>query len=36
MAALESETFSVAVADGINFQNVDQTYGYYAREYRIV
>ena len=36
MAALESEAFSVAVADGINFQNVDQTYGYYAREYRIV
>ena len=35
-AALESDEFTAAVGDGVNFQNVDETYGYYAREYRIV
>ena len=36
MAALESDEFTTAVGDGVNFQNVDETYGYFAREYRIV
>ena len=35
-AALESEEFTTAVGDGVNFQNVDETYGFFAREYRIV
>jgi uncharacterized protein (TIGR02118 family) len=35
-AALESKEFTTAVGDGVNFQNVDDTFGFYAREYRIV
>ena len=35
-AALESDEFTTAVGDGVNFQNVDETYGFFAREYRIV
>jgi hypothetical protein len=35
-AALESDEFATAVGDGVNFQNVDETFGFYAREYRIV
>jgi len=35
-AGLASEEFRTAVADGPNFQNVDATYGYLAREYVVV
>lgn len=35
-AALESAEFKKAVADGPNFQNVESTYGFFAREYVIV
>jgi len=35
-AALESEEFRTAVADGPNFQSADETYGFFAREYVIV
>ena len=35
-AALESDEFRTAVADGANFQTVGETYGFPAREYRIV
>ena len=35
-AALDSEEFTTAVGDGVNFQNIDETYGFFAREYRIV
>lgn len=34
--ALASEEFKIAVADGPNFQTVEATYGYYAKEYVIV
>jgi hypothetical protein len=33
---LESEEFRTAVADGVNFQTVDATFGFFAREYTIV
>ena len=35
-AALQSDEFKTAVSDGVNFQTVDATYGFFAREYRIV
>lgn len=34
--ALESDEFKTAVADAPNFQTVEATYGYFAREYVIV
>jgi uncharacterized protein (TIGR02118 family) len=35
-AALGSDEFKTAVSDGPNFQTVDATYGYFAKEYVIV
>ena len=35
-AALASEEMAAAGADAANFQTVDATYGYFAREYRVV
>lgn len=35
-AGLASDEFKTAVADGPNFQTVDATYGYFAREYVIL
>ena len=34
-AALESEEFTTALADAPNFQQVDATYGFFAKEYVI-
>ena len=35
-AALESDEFKTAVSDGVNFQTVEQTHGFFAREFRII
>jgi uncharacterized protein (TIGR02118 family) len=35
-AALASGEMAAAGADAVNFQTVDETYGFYAKEYRIV
>lgn len=35
-AALASDEFKTAIADGPNFQTVDATHGFFAKEYVIV
>jgi uncharacterized protein (TIGR02118 family) len=35
-AALESGELAAAAGDAVNFQTVEDTYGFFAREYRIV
>jgi uncharacterized protein (TIGR02118 family) len=35
-AALASDEMAAAAADAVNFQTVDETYGFFATEYRVV
>lgn len=36
LAGLASEEMAAAAADAVNFQTIDETFGFFAREYRIV